>query len=189
MLYRVHLLVQAGILALPPLTDFPPCPEDAIESVRKVFDGFRYLWALKQLVVEWAGEPTQFARGFAAVWCGVTPITAHRAREWLAKKEVISIVGRHKGVTCVYLPGYHRGSRQEGSRGRSREEIERVRREELACVRGIALRAGYRGPELTLETRISDRLLRFADKVRRSRKMTAAERNIFLYWVESLAGS
>jgi hypothetical protein len=180
-LLAVRLLVGAGTLPFPPLTDFPPCPEDASESVRKVYDGFRCVWGLKQLVVEWRGKPTEFARDFAAHWCGVTPITAHRARQRLTEQGVLSIVGKHRGRTCVYLPGCHRA--HQGNPGRSQEELDRIRRNELRCVRRVAALVGYDGPELTWETKLSDRLLDLAARVRRSWKVTSVERSIVGSWV------
>jgi hypothetical protein len=180
LLWRVRLLVEAGVLSLPAMPELPACPGDAPGNYRKVYDGFKLLWRCKQLVKEWRGKPTEFSQGFIVSWCGVSSPTASRARQWLAQRGVISIVGTHKG-TCVYRPGYHRGP--QGIPRRSQAELDRIRRNELNCVRRVAALVGYTGPELTWETKLSDRLLDLAARVRRSWKVTSVERSIVGSWV------
>jgi hypothetical protein len=108
-LYRVRLLVEAGILTTHPVEDLPPCPPDVTEAVRKVYEGFRLLVQCKNLVLKWADQPTVFAGTFIAAWCGVSYPTAHYARKTLTDLGLIGICGNVKGKRspCVYAPGPH----------------------------------------------------------------------------------
>jgi hypothetical protein len=99
--WSLRLLVEVGLLQ-PLHIDLPDLPEPSLESTRKVYEGFRRLLACK-----WTygpGEPTPFARDFAAEWCGVSPVTAGEAIKRLVALGIIRPTGSDKGMT-LYLPG------------------------------------------------------------------------------------
>jgi hypothetical protein len=128
-LYRVRLLVEAGVLKTLPVEDLPPCPNDVTCAVRKVYEGFRLLMECKNLVREWAGQPTVFAATFISAWCGVSYPTAHYARKKLTDLGLIGICGNAKGKRspCVYAPGPHR--KHPDARNRKPSRSERLKRE------------------------------------------------------------
>jgi hypothetical protein len=108
LLWRVRLLVEAGIIAPDDVYHLPPCPDPCPPTVRRVYDGFKLLLQCKGRVREWGRVPTAFAKGFAAAWCGVSELKAHQARLRLADAGIIHICGTYKR-TCLYYPGPHPG--------------------------------------------------------------------------------
>jgi hypothetical protein len=145
LLWRVRLLVEAGVLEPAPVPGLPHCPDDITWAQQKVYDGFRLLMACKGRVKEWAGEPSVFAKEFVAAWCGVSAPTAHYAREELARRGVLHICGKHQGRTCLYRPGPHPGH-PHAQAHRAAEAKER-RQNALAGLRRIAAKLGVAVPD------------------------------------------
>lgn len=104
--WALRLLVETGFIA-PARVEAVELPDDAPETVRKVFDGFRFLLACKWL--HSPKEPTTFSWRFAAAWCGVSKSTAERAMTWLLEKGYVRKVGEIQASygkkMGVFLPG------------------------------------------------------------------------------------
>jgi hypothetical protein len=145
LLWRVRLLVEAGVLDPAPVSDLPPCPKNLTRVQQKVYDGFRLLLACKGRVKEWAGTPSVFAKEFVAAWCGVSAPTAHHARQALTEAGVIHICGKHRGRTCLYKPGPH--PKHPHTRARRAAEAKERRQNALAGLRRIAAKLGVAVPD------------------------------------------
>ena len=99
--WRLRLLVDAKLIEPYPV-DLPPLPDDAPARVLKVYEGFKRLLACKWSYAP--GQPTMFARAFAAGWCGVGILAAWEGTQWLRQRQIIVPAGTYKGRP-VYLPG------------------------------------------------------------------------------------
>lgn len=101
----LRLFMDAGLIH-PASVPMPPCPDNASENVQRVYNGFQYLLQCKWRYENGFGQPTAFARNFAAAWCGLSVSSAHRAKIKLMKSKVIHMVGVHPGRwSCgIFLP-------------------------------------------------------------------------------------
>jgi hypothetical protein len=178
MVWAVRLLVEAGGLKPAEVPDLPPCPDDASGAVRRVYDGFKLLLQCKGRVSEWAGQPTAFSKDFAAAWCGVCPLTAHRARLLLAQRGVIHICGKHQGRTCVYKPGPH-PKHPDAPRRHHDAEAARRRAASLARIRRIAAKLGEDFDPWKADTREANRLMA---RIRSDPRMNGVDRFLFHVW-------
>jgi hypothetical protein len=145
LLWRIRLLVEAGVLEPAPVPELPPCPVDVTRAQQKVYDGFRLPMACKGRVKEWAGEPSVFAKEFVAAWCGVSAPTAHHARQALAEAGVLHICGKHRGRACLYKPGPH--PRHPHAKARRAAEAKERRQNAMAGLRRIAAKLGVAVPD------------------------------------------
>lgn len=98
--YR-RLEVEAGLIAAD-RPRLPPLPDDAIEAVRRVYDGFRLLVAVRRSLGD--DGPTPFTSEFAAAWCGLSPKQAKTALSKLSALDRIRPVGNH-GLLLLWIPG------------------------------------------------------------------------------------
>ena len=72
-----------GRLLQPPVIAAPPLPHDAPQSVRKYYDGFRRLLAIRALY-DATQNAAPFSWRFAASWCGIaSPSTIQKSAAWL----------------------------------------------------------------------------------------------------------
>jgi len=104
--WALRLLVETGFIS-PAKVKAVDLPDDAPETVRKVYSGFLLLLACKWLHTP--DVPSTFSWRFAAAWCGVDKDTAKRAMTWLLEKgyvrkvgEITASYGRKMGL---FLPG------------------------------------------------------------------------------------
>lgn len=113
-IWALRLLHETGLVTPANVDDLPPCPDDACEGTRKVYDGFKLLVGLQRRCQD-AWTRTAFSKRFAAAWCGVSEATAHRAKLKLMELRVISMVGVHnldkpgKRQCGLFMPGKVRG--------------------------------------------------------------------------------
>lgn len=99
--WALRLLVETKHVAPAPV-EACELPDDVTASVRKVYDGFLSLLAVKWLHTP--GEATTFSWRFAAGWCGVSKSTVERAMRQLMSTKHIRKVGQYRR-TGLFLPG------------------------------------------------------------------------------------
>jgi len=104
--WAIRLLIETGHIA-PARVDAVPLPDDAPDSVQRVYKGFVGLLQAKWLHTP--GEPTSFAWRFAAAWCGTSAATVQRAMSWLLQRGYIRKVGEARGAygrdMALFVPG------------------------------------------------------------------------------------
>ncbi len=96
-----RMLVEAGLLEATPV-DAPELPESLgkKKSVRKVYEGFQQLLAIKNLYLE--NEGTAFSFRFAAAWCGLSSPTVQNAMTQLQAFGYIKMTGKEgSGIRAV----------------------------------------------------------------------------------------
>lgn len=117
--WALRLLVETGHVA-PAAVEAHQLPDDVPASVRRVYEGFLLLLAVKWLHTP--GEATTFSWRFAAGWCGVSKSTAERAMTRLMKDGYIRKVGETTATfgrsMGVFLPGTPKRRPQRGGRPR-----------------------------------------------------------------------
>lgn len=117
--WALRLLVETGHVA-PAAVEAHQLPDDVPASVRRVYEGFLLLLAVKWLHTP--GEATTFSWRFAAGWCGVSKSTAERAMRQLMGDGYIRKVGEAKATfgrsMGLFLPGTPKRRPQKGGRPR-----------------------------------------------------------------------
>lgn len=103
--WKLRMLVEMGVL--PPATvPMPPLPQNASESLRCVYEGFRYLLACRWTMTP--NAPAPFTWRFGANWCGVAPQTAQQGIQKLYAMGIIEQVDSTPGAygkdMALYLP-------------------------------------------------------------------------------------
>ncbi len=93
--WKLRMLVEMGVLPLARVP-MPPLPLTAPESLRAVYEGFRYLLACRWTIMP--NAPTPFTWRFGADWCGVAPQTAQQGIQRLSAMGIIEQVGSHPGA-------------------------------------------------------------------------------------------
>jgi hypothetical protein len=181
--WRLRLLIEAGILSYAPVPDLPPCPGDVRPTVRQVYEGFKQLMGCKRLVRKWAGNPTAFTKAFASAWCGVGVTNAHNARLELADKGIIQIVGQQKRM-CLYLPGPHQKHPKAQRAQRAQANRRRQKDQELRRSIGpILAKMGVPGDPVTMPVEMVAEVLR---RARCNPDLTTTQRFLIASWESAL---
>ncbi len=101
--WQTRLLIEAGLIA-PALVTLAPLPGGESQTVKKVYEGFRFLLGCKWL--RDPNSPTAFAYRFAAAWCGVGINQAGAAIKRLLDLQIIRKMkaSPKDGVNVLYAP-------------------------------------------------------------------------------------
>lgn len=91
--WGIRLLVEAGIIELPVLESAPLPPGKHPDSLLRVWEGFRYLLAVKKA---YSGhiEATAFTEKFAPIWCGVGIRGYKNSIKTLQELKYLTIAGK-----------------------------------------------------------------------------------------------
>ena len=94
-IWWLRLLNEAGLKETP-TRHAPELPEDTKDSIKKVYESFRYLLELRTLH-DSAQEGTPFSWRFAEAWTGLGRGTVQRAVKWLMERDYIVLKEKRGG--------------------------------------------------------------------------------------------
>ena len=103
--WHLRLIVEAGFL-IPAIVEMPELPSRCAPSVKKAYDGFKFLLGCKWL--HSPGEPTPFSWRFASAWCGISERHTGDAIQELMRCRVIRVVEKvrkHGRDLYLFMPG------------------------------------------------------------------------------------
>lgn len=100
--WYARLFWEAGVIDLEPIR-LPPLPSGVSQAVVRVADGFRTLFAIKQ--ISHPGQPAMFSHEFGRAWCELLSVNVSaRAIRRVVALGVVRRAGKYRQAN-LYRPG------------------------------------------------------------------------------------